>query len=182
MDKIRGLHLQKDILDKEMEKNIIEELDTKEWSKSISRRTQHYGWVYNYSNRQANKKAPPFPSTIKHISDFLEEQNIIKAEQCIVNEYKRNQNISKHIDAPRTFGPVIVSVSLGEDTNIIFKKFNETLTLFVPRRSILIMKDEARYNWTHEIPKCATVTLENGEKVQKSGEYRRVSLTFRTMK
>lgn len=175
---ITGLRIIDDIIDEDTEKKIIEELDKETWSTKLSRRTQHYGYEYNYKNGNATKKAPAFPKCVLHISDFLKKYNIINAEQCIVNEYNINQGISKHIDS-NDFGPVIVSLSLGDHTNFIFSKNGESITYEVPRRSLLIMTDESRYQWTHEIPKRKTYTL-NGETIHKNDNYRRISMTFRT--
>lgn len=37
-----------------------------------------------------------------------------KIDQCIVNEYTRNQGIAPHIDSPSQFGDTIIGVSLGD--------------------------------------------------------------------
>lgn len=106
--------------------------------------------------------------------------------QCIVNEYTVNQGIGPHIDR-NIFGNTIVSLSLGDDTNYLMKKFrqnqisnNTTKEIEIPSRSLLILKNEARYNWTHSIPKRKFIT-QNGKKIKKKDNYRRISLTFRSI-
>ena len=186
---IPGLSLFLDVIDAEDESTIIQELDQHEWSKSLKRRTQHYGYYYDYTNGSTNRKAPEFPQSVKWIAKFIEENQIMDApelnhlakapEQCIVNEYYRNQGIGKHIDSPK-FGPVIVSLSLGADTNFIFRGEGKSVVVEVPRRSLMVLRGEARSKYTHEIP-CKTTMEWKGQMVEKSGDYRRVSLTFRTM-
>ena len=77
----------------------------------------------------------------------------------------------------------IISFSLGDDTNFIFRNPNtdEKIELYDPGRSIIIMPGDSRNIWTHEIPKRKTVTLDNGSTKKKGNNYRRVSLTYRTV-
>lgn len=176
---IPGFTLLKDVIDEEVENQIVQALDKETWSSSLVRRTQHYGYEYNYRNKGVQKKAPEFPKAIRHVSDYLKQNNIINANQCIVNEYTIDQGISKHIDSS-DFGPVVVSLSLNADTNFIFRKGDIIELIEVPRRSLLILAQEARYNWTHEIPKSKSYMID-GNKVFKDNDYRRISLTFRTV-
>lgn len=132
-------------------------------------------------NKSTNQVAPPFPPLVKEVGDWLCTEKIMNPTQCIVNEYYRHQGIGKHIDAPQ-FGPVIVSISMGADTNFIFRGPDSTsVTLDIPRRSALILRDEARYLYTHEIP-LKTHYTSQGQRIEKPLDYRRVSLTFRTLK
>ena len=167
---IPGLQLIENVIDEETENQIIDGLDKEVWSNTLSRRTQHYGYEYNYRNKGVHKKAPDFPKAVQHIAHYLKQSQIIDADQCIVNEYRRNQGISKHIDSP-DFGPVVVSLSLNADTKFIFRQYSQSIEMIVPRRSLLVLTNESRYNWTHEIPKITT-----------DQNYRRISLTFRTVK
>lgn len=184
MNKIIGLSLYLNIITEDNELKIINALDQNEWSNSLSRRTQHYGYIYDYKSKNANIKGNIFLPELENVAQWLENNNIMtKPTQCIINEYTQNQYISKHIDSPLIFGPIIVSLSLGEDTNFYFinTETKEKIEIEVPRRSLLILKDEARYKWTHEIPKRKTYIL-NGNIIKKRENYRRISLTFRTMK
>ena len=58
---IEGLNFVENFLTEEEEKNLLVEIDKSEWNNSLSRRTQHYGYVYNYTNKSANQKAAPIP-------------------------------------------------------------------------------------------------------------------------
>ena len=182
---VPGLSIQKDIITPETETAIIDWLDKREWSNALSRRTQHYGYEYQYQTTEL-KSGPPFEGVIADIAKFLIDQKIMdRVDQCIVNEYYRDQGIGKHIDGkrgtkPNIFGPVIVSISLGEDTNIIFSRGNQKEEIFVPRRCLLVMTGDSRYEWTHEIPRWMSVNT-GSKNIKKSENYRRISLTFRSL-
>jgi len=182
---IPGLFLQENIITIEDETEIVKWLDTRDWSTVLPRRTQHFGYLYDYS-QVGLQSGDPFEGYIFILSDFLKKNKIMnEIDQCIVNEYTKDQKIGKHIDGQRgnrsnIFGPIIVSISLLEDTNFIFTntKNKEKVEIYIPRRSLLLMSSESRYTWTHEIPKRLSVNI-NGKNVKKNDNYRRISLTFR---
>lgn len=186
---IPGLGIQKDVLTPELEDKILQELDENdEWSNDLSRRTIHQGYRYPYSGGSLTK-IDPISGVLKSLADYLTYNRVIsesssdeiQPDQVIVNEYLKDQGIGAHID--RTdFGPIVVAFSLGADTNMIFRnsETKEKTELFVPRRSILIMSGDARYKFTHEIPKRKTITTMDG-RVTKDDDYRRVSITYRTV-
>lgn len=171
-----GLSLQENVISVEKEKEIIAWLDKRIWSTSISRRTQHFGYEYNYSGRDI-KRGPPLEGPILDIANMLENAGIMKPEQCIVNEYYRSQGIAPHIDSP-VFGPVIVSISLNAEASMIFDNGTYKHEYLIPQRSVLMMRDEARYKWKHCISKNVTY---NNNTLTKPTNYRRISLTYRTI-
>lgn len=182
---VPGLYIQENIITPQTENDIIKWLDTREWSTVLPRRTQHFGYVYDYAGTTLIP-GDPFESWIKTLSDHLIKNSVMKdIDQCIVNEYDRDQKIGKHIDGKRgnktnIFGPYIISISLGEDTNFIYTNptTKQKVEIYAPRRSLLVMSGDSRYVWTHEIPKRQSVNV-NGKWVKKAENYRRISLTFR---
>ncbi len=179
---VPGLYIQQEVISLETEQQIIEWLDTREWSTVLPRRTQHFGYNYGYNTRSLTR-AESFNGWVSHLSDWLDQHNIMKnPEQCIVNEYTRDQKIAKHIDKQDLFGPRVVSVSVGADTNFVFRNTKNRVKheIYVPRRSLMIMTGDARNTWTHEIPSRKTVT-QDGTTTKKPDNYRRISLTFRTV-
>lgn len=180
-----GLELRLDFVSENQEEAIIAELDQQEWNTSLSRRTQHYGQRYDYTQKTAvGNDAPPLTGMIDYFAKKLGQRNIFgegrMPEQCIVNEYYRTQGIAAHTDV-KTFGPVVVSISLCEDTIMHFSRDGVTIPVFLPRRSALIMSGESRYAWKHEIKGNVTYFDPDGIKIKKSEDYRRISLTYRTM-
>lgn len=153
----------------------------------ISRRVQHFGRKYDYQRRRV---APPNTEIVNLEGPILQLAHWLSPlfggvipDQCIVNEYLRKENISPHIDQPEDFGPVVVSISLLEDTNFIFDLPNtkEKYNIFVPKRSVLAMTGDSRYKWRHSIPSRVTYVDSSGTKHTKSTNYRRISLTYRTV-
>ena len=86
------------------------------WLGDLSRRVQHYGYWYNYHGIANGRRdpAPPFPRWASVIADRLAPLfDGRRPEQCIVNEYRPGQGIGMHADH-QSFGPVVVSLSLGD--------------------------------------------------------------------
>lgn len=178
---IPGLFYQDGIVPPEFEQEIISWLDQQIWSNKLSRRTQQYGYEYNYSSKKLDSNpAPSIAGPLKRIADWLNSVGIMNPTQCIVNEYTRDQGINAHTDSPQ-FGPTIVSISLLSPCNMEFKRGNESVTKTLMPRSCLILSGESRSYWTHRIPDRKTVDMPDGTTYRKLENYRRVSLTFRTL-
>ena len=191
---VPGLFIQYDIVPEDTETNTLRELDegflSKKWSNELSRRTLHQGYKYPYKGGKL-EKIEPLSGGLLHFAKYIRDNGLMgkdtddqpkEPDQCIVNEYLKDQGISAHTDR-NVFGDIIISFSLGGDTNFIFRnpKTDEKVELYVPRRSIMIMSGDSRHIWTHEIPKRKTITLDEGNRVNKPNDYRRVSLTYRTV-
>jgi alkylated DNA repair dioxygenase AlkB len=95
------------------------------------------------------------------------------SDQVIVNEYQGKQGIAPHIDCKPCFADGIAMLSLLESWEMVFRKENGGAKLgqVLERRSVAVMTGEARYEWSHEIPKRKTE--------RKVLRERRVSITFR---
>lgn len=177
---VSGLTLTNDIINQEEETALLTALDAETWNTTLARRTQHYGYEYDYRNKDAKKEAPPIPEYCGFLVDRLLERSVLKErpDQMIVNEYRPGQGIAPHVDHVGAFADGIVSVSLGSDVMMDFINV-ATPSLkkegVLPRRSALAMHGVARYKWRHGIAQ-RTVDPVCGKR------RRRVSLTFRKMK
>lgn len=174
-----GLFLQHNVITLEKEAKIISWLDSRPWSTELSRRTQHYGYIYNYKGKGL-ATGPVFEGPILEISQMIQKSGLMNPAQCIVNEYYRNQCIAPHIDN-LVFGPVIMGLSIGSDGVMIFKRNSKTFECFLPRRSLIMLSGPARYEWKHGISKEVTYIDQDGTKLSKPEDYRRISLTFREL-
>jgi alkylated DNA repair dioxygenase AlkB len=158
----KGLTLQENFINEAFEEELLEEIDKRPWLTDLKRRVQHYGYKYDYKTKGK-------VGFLGEIPEFLLSLNPgFKFNQVIVNEYLPGQGISPHIDLPSVFGECIASLSLGASCIMEFTKEAETIPLLLPSKSLLILKDEARYNWKHGI-KGAKSNIKS----------RRVSITFR---
>ena len=185
-----GLRIVQDFVSADEERRLLEEIDNQEWSgrgiepnPELQRRTQQYGCIFSYRERKIiDKKGnsiPPFcQELIKRMAVYISDKDI--PDSVIINEYEAGQGIMPHIDSPKIFGKVIFSLSLLSECLMLFQKDKHTVqssdfTVRLPRRSLLMLEDDIRYNWNHSISKD-TVEFYNGEQIVRS---RRVSLTFR---
>jgi len=88
-----------------------------------------------------------------------------KPDQIIINRYLPGEGISAHVDVPNVFKNQIYTLSLGSGSVIEFvnKKEDIKKQIYLPRRTFLLMQDDARYNYTHEIKKNK-IDIVNGKK------------------
>lgn len=196
IDGIQGLGLIIDFIDKETESELLAQIDTAEWDTTLSRRVQQYGFMYSYtrSSKGFSKKnakiAPSMTGAIEMIRTRIMESLECNLNQCIVNEYTRKQGIAPHIDN-LSFGKVVVSLSLNEGCNFIMTNIETgvKVRLWIPRRSLLIMTEDARYLWSHSVSSNigmyidtdTYITDSSSTQVKRDANWRRISVTFRTL-
>ncbi|MET0268544.1 MAG: alpha-ketoglutarate-dependent dioxygenase AlkB [Duganella sp.] len=179
LDPPSGLTIVPNFLEHDEEFALLEVIDLNPWDDSMSRRVQHYGWRYDYKARRVDPKAymGPLPGWAQMIAQRLFEEGLVPElpDQVIVNEYKGNQGISKHIDCLACFKGPVVTISLRETWEMVFsRKFRgeeQKYRVMLPRCSAAILAGDARSKWSHEIAK----------KLADDGvaRDRRVSVTFR---
>jgi len=162
----KGLSQIQNWIDSSYEIELCKQIDLHEWDTRLSRRTQHYGYRYDY-----NRSAPPIklqqtPKFIQTLLDSTNEKLGMNFNQVIVNEYTSGQKIGAHTDHVRQFGPTIATLSLLDETYMTLRKGHQSKNILLHARSLTILSDEARYKWTHELE------LKRG---------RRLSVTFRTV-
>lgn len=157
---------------------LLKQIDSQPWLSDLKRRVQHYGYKYDYKARAINKSLHlgVLPDWLLDIANRLHNEKFISElpDQVIVNEYLPGQGISSHIDCVPCFTDTIISLSLGSPCVMEFKKVN-TIPILLEPRSLVILKDDARYKWTHSIPARKTDKF-NEQTITRE---RRVSLTFR---
>lgn len=176
--KIPGIKYQGEFITTNLEQELIKTIDSSPWLTDLSRRVQHYGWKYDYKARKIDESMNlgPLPYWAQSLSEKIHHSKEVPflLDQVIVNEYIKNQSISKHTDCTPCFKDGIAIISLLEGWEMTFSnpKTQAKFSLTLEPRSLLIMTGEARYSWLHEIPKRL---------VEPSGlvRGRRVSLTFR---
>lgn len=168
------------------EADFIRRIDENEsgWLTDLSRRVQHYGWRYDYSERTitSDMRIGPLPDWLQALAQRLYETGHFDRppEQVIVNEYEPGQGIAMHTDHSG-FGPAVAMVSLGDEWQMDFSRSgadgSEARThLMLERGSALILSGEARKRWRHGIAKRKT----EGPHRERNRK-RRLSLTFRTV-
>lgn len=184
---IPGLDYLPEFLDESEERRIVEEIGRGEWNSELTRRVQHYGWLYDYRRRAVADwmRLGELPSWAVTIARRLVRAGVLPEmpDQVIVNEYRGNQGIAGHIDHPR-FAESIAMISLLESWEMVFRREDDRKdkrAFVLERRSAAIMTGEARYEWTHEIPKRKSepAAATGGGRRGRTPRGRRLSLTFR---
>ena len=184
-DAIGGFEYIKDYISESKHEWLLDQVDKQQWLKDLKRRVQHYGFKYNYKARKVTRdmRIGHLPEWLQTLGQRLHKDGYLLAEpdQVIVNEYEPGQGISSHIDCEPCFANMIVSLSLGSGCIMDFtNKLDKTkkIPIWLAPRSIIILRDEARYGWLHGIAPRKLDTWEG----QTYERQRRVSLTFRKVK
>ena len=176
-----GLTYLPNFISPEIEIGLVTQIDQQTWQTNLKRRVQHYGYRYDYRARRARREdyLGPLPQFLTTLAERLAGDGHVptKPDQVIINEYQPGQGISAHIDCRPCFGEVIASLSLGSACVMRFENDarDQQYDLCLARRSLLLLSEAARYDWTHAI--APRHTDPDGPRRVKRG--RRLSLTFR---
>ena len=174
IENINGLFLYKNYISDEYHNDLINFINDQPWNVSLSRRTQHYGYIYDYSKKSKPQSTIAIPEIFLQLKTNIESLpmiNNIKFDQCIINEYFPGQGISPHVDHTTQFGPIVVSLSLASPCTFQFIRNNMVLNYKLEPKELCIMTEDARYFYKHSIPKT---------KSDRTGI--RYSITFRSIK
>ncbi|KAK7158131.1 hypothetical protein R3I93_009358 [Phoxinus phoxinus] len=164
------------------------------------RRVKHYGYEFRYDNNNVDKDKP-LPDGLPAECDALLQRCLadghisVLPDQLTVNQYQSGQGIPPHVDTHSPFEDTILSLSLGAKTVMDFKHPDgRSVAVVLPERSLIVMKGESRYLWTHGItPRKFDVVpvLEAGgsgvmtsdlSNLTLSRRGTRISLTFRKIR
>ncbi|TCC99701.1 alpha-ketoglutarate-dependent dioxygenase AlkB [Pedobacter hiemivivus] len=171
----------KDFITKEEESKLIDQILSEEWLGDLKRRVQHYGWKYDYKARSLDYSMylGSLPQWISVFSKRLVEHGMMTEEpdQVIINEYKPGQGIANHVDCEPCFGDTIISLSLSSacTMNFINLSSQEKKEVVLLPRSVVVIKGDARYHWSHGIPARLADQID-GTRINRK---LRISMTFR---
>jgi alkylated DNA repair dioxygenase AlkB len=159
--------------------HLIKTIDEQPWRGDLNRRTQHYGYVYDYKAKSVDPsmRLGDLPPWLNRIAAHLCADGLIPElpDQAIVNEYQPGQGIADHIDCTPCFGGIVLSLSLAAPVVMDLKRSSQSVRLLLEPRSLLVLQGEARYHWTHGIAKRKQDS-HAGKTITRE---RRVSVTFR---
>lgn len=178
---IPGLRYIKDFISEQEEISLIKKIDSLPWLTDLRRRTQHYGYKYDYTKKRIDSESyvGPIPEWIEPYCSKLVKHGFfdVKPDQVIINEYEPGQGISQHVDCVPCFNSTVASLSLLSSCIMDFEELGTRKKLQgrLDPKSMLVLSGPARYDWMHSIaPRVEDVTED--EVISRS---RRVSLTFR---
>lgn len=184
-----GLVVVDDFISEADEQALLDGFDSPAlWQAQITRRTQHFGYAYDYAIQGAefDKPIAAFPPLLRGLVDRLLGSQCLRVRpnQATLQEYTPGQGIPPHIDTVWAFGEELASLSLLAGSVMRFKPVftvgvdpATVVDVAFPRRALLVLTGEARYKWSHSI--CARKHDRVDGKVVERG--RRLSFTFRTV-
>jgi alkylated DNA repair dioxygenase AlkB len=181
--KITGLKYVPNFISKDEHTELWQAINREPWLNDLKRRVQHYGWRYDYKARSIDYSMflGELPMWAKTLADRLQQSNYLSKvpDQLIINEYQPGQGIANHVDCEPCFGETIISVSLGSPCvmDFINLKSKEKIKVMLEPRSLVVISNEARHNWTHGIATRKTDNF-NGNKTERQ---LRISMTFRNV-
>ncbi|KAJ8725229.1 hypothetical protein PYW07_016187 [Mythimna separata] len=192
----KGLLFLNDFISEEEEKQFIKLFDWNSDSNNLkNRQVRHFGYEFRYGSNDVDLNNPlieKIPEECDVLWKRLKEQGLDVGvpDQLTVNKYSPGQGIPSHVDKHSPFGDTILSVSLGSNVVMDWKHHSgKYVPTIVQARSLLVMQDEARYDWQHGIqPRNWDPVIEN--RVENSRNIKvitsdtvprdtRISLTFR---
>ena len=170
---ISGLSYIPNCISEKEELRLVKSIDRLPWDTRWRRRIQPYGGLYG-----TRGDAPPIPAWGKRLAERLLADGITDVcfDQMLVNEYLPGQGIAAHLDY-QPYGRTIVSLSLLSPYVMDFyhTSIEGRRSLLLEPRSLVVLSDEARYQWKHGIaPRKSDIW--QGISFQRG---RRLSVTFR---
>jgi alkylated DNA repair dioxygenase AlkB len=176
---VPGLLLYHGFISESLEDELINEIDSQTWIVDYGRRLQYYGYRNELEAPYSLIKFPvAMPPLMQKLSQNLVEQKIVslQPDQVIINEYTPGEGIRPHKDR-NYFENQICGVNLGSDCIMRFAKVSggDVVDVEIPRRSVYVMQDEARYKWNHSIPPRKKDIVDGNVKHRE----RRLSITYR---
>ncbi|XP_047664878.1 alkylated DNA repair protein alkB homolog 8 isoform X2 [Tachysurus fulvidraco] len=121
------------------------------------RRVKHYGYEFRYDNNNVDKDKPlaeGLPLVCESVLQrcMCDGHISVLPDQLTVNQYKSGQGIPPHVDTHSVFDDTVLSLSLGAQTVMDFRHPDgRSVAVVLPAKSLLVMKGESRYLWTHGI-------------------------------
>lgn len=193
-----GLILLTEFVTEDEEKSLLDIINMPQESKLEAnslkhRQVMHFGYefVYGinnvYPDRPLDQKIPAecncFWPRLKQLCDRDMEIAWSGPDQLTVNVYQPGQGIPPHVDTHSAFCDPILSLSLESDIVMDFRKKNDRFSLVLPRRSLLIISAESRYDWSHGIaPRLTDVVPTKDGSLTTKQRSKRTSFTFRRLR
>lgn len=182
-----GLILLENFVTIEEEENLLLLLKDSDFKSEMKHRlVKHYGYEFRYDTNNIDKDKPldkKIPIECNFLWDKLSKSDLpyrhFVPDQLTINHYKPGQGIPSHVDTHSAFEDPILSLSLLSPIVMEFKKNNKTICLLLPRRSLLIISGESRYDWTHGIPPKTFDFYKDQSGCVSFQRQLRVSFTFR---
>src|SRR5688500_5462108 len=174
---IPGLTYLPDYVTEQKELELVAEIDRQPWDTAWERRRQPYGGAYG----RGKGPAPAIPLWGRALADRMHKEGLSERpfDHMLVNEYEPAQGIALHRDYD-PFDRTVASLGLLADCVMDFRRpaDGSRESLLLQRRSLLVLSDQARYEWEHGIARRKNDRWQ-GILIPRA---RRLSVTFRLVK
>ena len=137
------------------------------------RRVAWYGdKPFEYTYSKTTKSALPWTKELLELKEIIENKTGEKFNSCLLNLYHNgDEGMAWHSDGEKDLkkNGSVGSLSFGAERKFLFKhkKTKQTVSVYLEKGSLLVMKGTTQINWLHRLPPT--------KKVKKS----RINLTFR---
>lgn len=171
-----GFAVRNEFVSVEEEARLLELVDSGPWETQLSRRTQHYGYRFDYRTKSCVPASAAVPQLFLDVLRRLGWSD--RLVQCTVNEYQPGQGIAPHVDTHAAFDDRIMALSLGSGVALRVKRSpgdHPVHTLWLEPRSLITYVGAARYAFTHGIVSRKGDLVDGVWRLRG----RRVSLTLR---
>jgi alkylated DNA repair dioxygenase AlkB len=174
---VPGLSLRLQYITPADEVELARLIDALPWDTTWDRRRQLYGRSYG----KAASEPRPIPDWGQALIERMFAERICDRpfDQMLVNEYLPGQGIALHRDYD-PYDRTVGSLSLLAPCLMELRRITdgEREYVWLERRSLLILSDEARYEWEHGIARRKSDRLQGMQFARR----RRLSITFRMSK
>lgn len=129
---------------------------------------------FDYTYSKTTKSALPWTKELLELKEIIEKKSGETFNSCLLNLYHSGEEgMAWHSDGEKDLkkNGAIGSLSFGAERNFLFKhkETKQTVTVFLEKGSLLVMKGTTQTHWLHRLPPTKKV---------KSP---RINLTFRTI-
>ena len=120
--------------------------------------------VYNFCKIAINMDKKLGQYLIQYIIDIFQIFKIpsdkisllCQNSKIVIARYESNTGLYAHLDLLRRGDGPVITMSLGADYNIYdmipLKENKDTLRVYFPKGSLVVLNGEARYEWAHSLP------------------------------
>jgi alkylated DNA repair dioxygenase AlkB len=127
---------------------------------------------FEYTYSKTTKSALPWTKELLELKEIIENKTGEKFNSCLLNLYHNgDEGMAWHSDGEKDLkkNGAVGSLSFGAERKFSFKhkKTKQTLSVYLEKGSLLVMKGTTQINWLHRLPPT--------KKVKKP----RINLTFR---
>ena len=178
---INGLKIIKNFISDNEEKELLDNMEKQEWNGTLLRKSQHYGYRYNYKTKDIGKDdyIGQLPEWLdKYIFKIFKKGYINQyPNQVTINRYLPGEGIASHIDVPRIFAEKLYSISIGSGCSMFFEAEKDYHMYYLPRKTFMLMEGDARYKYKHGIRRNH-IDIVDEKEITRGIRY---SITFRNV-